>query len=415
MTSKVAVLLGAGASADAGIPTSFQMTDAVIDRIGDGDVVRLLRFIRKRLTAHGHRWLGVGRSFDQPVDVERLFTAVELLAERDHEPWTPFVASCDPELEALLPRRLVEDWEILEPFAKDVAALARRTLGSPSSHVDVGRVRGALAPLKIRGIESVRHEEIQRLLGRVRDLMLESLYDLLAIHDPKRVEYLKPLIDLVQEQGSLTVATLNYDRSMELLAERYGEPCDTGIKTWLAEQPLQWQAERLVLLKLHGSIDWVVHRPRWKRIFHPDEVGLHLDRFRVVDSPAHRTVDDDPGIVFGEAGKLESHGPYLELLLAWAARLQKATDLVVVGYSFRDAHVNQFIARWFNKDDSRRLVIVDPSESVDGLFGFQMKAYCDPRLNPPRVLYLKGTAAAVLPEAIRVASRPARAFQASGN
>jgi hypothetical protein len=64
--------------------------------------------------------------------------------------------------------------------------------------------------------------------------------------------------------------------------------------------------------------------------------------------PAEKQRYDQPAVVFGEAGKLRSEGPFLELLLAWAAALKRAANLLVVGYSFRDQHVNELIARWFN-------------------------------------------------------------------
>jgi hypothetical protein len=74
-TPTIAVLLGAGASADAGIPTTIRMTEAVIQRVRDStastEYVRILEFVR----------------------VERLFASVEMLMDRAAQPWSPFVAT----------------------------------------------------------------------------------------------------------------------------------------------------------------------------------------------------------------------------------------------------------------------------------------------------------------------------------
>jgi hypothetical protein len=187
-------------------------------------------------------------------------------------------------------------------------------------------------------------------LQRLRGEMLRSLFNVLKIDSAASVEYLSPLIQLAQRQGSLAIATLNYDRSIELLAQSQDVRCDTGIRSWLAGEALRWDEDGIRLLKLHGSIDW--------RITNAHEAGkLPLKRV-VVDG---RT-SEEPAIVFGEGGKLRSEGPFLELLLAWSAELRGADNLLVVGYSFRDDHVNELIARWFNGSPDRCITLVDPME-----------------------------------------------------
>ena len=85
-----------------------------------------------------------------------------------------------------------------------------------------------------------------------------------------------------------------------------------------------------------------------------------MQRIFKVTSVDEKAPSDGPAVVFGEAGKLRSEGPYLELPLAWSAELRLADSLVVVGYSFRDQHVNEVIARWFHADARRRITVVDP-------------------------------------------------------
>jgi hypothetical protein len=95
----IAVLLGAGASADAGIPTTIGMTNSIIERIRDSDHKRLLEFIRDTLAADlAQRREGTWDRHrpELYVDVERLFASVELLIDRYSEPWSPFVRNVAP-------------------------------------------------------------------------------------------------------------------------------------------------------------------------------------------------------------------------------------------------------------------------------------------------------------------------------
>jgi hypothetical protein len=73
-----------------------------------------------------------------------------------------------------------------------------------------------------------------------------------------------------------------------------------------------------------------------------------------------------PAVVFGQGNKLRAEGPYLDVLQAFRRELAGVERLVVVGYSFRDEHVNHYVTQWFNERVSRKLTIVDPSFSSNG-------------------------------------------------
>jgi hypothetical protein len=95
-----AVLLGAGASAEAGVPTSFEMTTRLVARIGAGDGMRFgpaLNFVCGALLAYDS---AQGSSPFDSLDIERVFSAVELLAERRTLEVTPFVSSWHPAVDA---------------------------------------------------------------------------------------------------------------------------------------------------------------------------------------------------------------------------------------------------------------------------------------------------------------------------
>ncbi len=46
------------------------------------------------------------------------------------------------------------------------------------------------------------------------------------------------------------------------------------------------------------------------------------------------------------------------MLRLFGTGLAEHDTLLVVGYSFRDAHVNHYVAQWFNSDPNRRLIVL---------------------------------------------------------
>src|SRR5262249_37314394 len=87
-------LLGAGASAEAGVPTSVPLTKAIVDRLNEGrsgpdQAVSALNFVCGVLIASEG---AIGESTFEGLDVERVFAAVELLARRRDLEVSPFVS-----------------------------------------------------------------------------------------------------------------------------------------------------------------------------------------------------------------------------------------------------------------------------------------------------------------------------------
>jgi SIR2-like domain len=403
----VAVLLGAGASADAGIPTTVMMTARIIERLRDPEHQRLLGYVNATLEADAaFRSSGT-------VDVERLFASVELLRDRYEQPWSPFVASWRRELDSFSPEPLIRPFDLASELRR-IDEGVRTALPDSRGHVQNRSYSGrsiigeSIGKAILKAVRQMQRPDISLLLEDVRLEMLRSLYDLLRVDDPSRVDYLSPLVHMSDRQGSLTIATLNYDRSVEEVADRNGVECETGIETWLSTGQLDWPRNGLRLLKLHGSVDWVVHEAR-------DEGQLPLKQIQKRDLDQEGIPWGGPAVVFGQSGKLRSEGPYLELLLAWHADLRRANSLLIVGYSFRDDHVNEIIARWFNADSTRRIIVLDPLDPREGYsfgppssFG-QYFNFIDRRAAdelPPfafRFEYVSGTARDSLPQAIAAA------------
>src|ERR1700680_2127496 len=100
-----AFLLGAGASAHAGIPTSREMTNAILGRLqghrsfyNPPEVAAAANAICGAIIGHKS---ADGTDPYAAIDVEEMFSAVELLAERSSLEIAPFVQTWDPRLSRL--------------------------------------------------------------------------------------------------------------------------------------------------------------------------------------------------------------------------------------------------------------------------------------------------------------------------
>jgi SIR2-like domain len=278
-----------------------------------------------------------GRSPFLGLDIERVFSAVQLLAERNALEVSPFVASWHPAVDAL-------------------------DASPPTSAVAFDRQFGTAltAPDSFGGVESLIVDLIDSRVGtgssgeiyrRLADEMVSELRSLVAT-EPKEVGYLLPLVREGIKDGGLTVATLNYDVSVEQAAALAGADCTTGILGWIESGRWHWPEDAIRLIKLHGSIDWI-----WEATEH--RAGqLPYRALRIADDPGQ--TNGAPALVFGHRGKLRAEGPFLGLFSELESQMSKADRLIVIGYSFRDEHVNELIRRWTYEDITRTICVVDP-------------------------------------------------------
>lgn len=339
------LLLGAGASAPAGLPMSRQMTREMLARIDqsrDKSLSEALHFATGALINYDTQ--RGGKATDLP-DIERLCSAIALLAERDELEIGPFVAAWHEGVTRLDVR-------------DDAGRIQAHGLAGGFTRVLSQRIPSDEAMTRVLQpfVESVVRRVTHPVSGRFAALlraMFEQLVEILSVPDGAGLAYLDPIFACFRRQGDLTVATLNYDLTVETRARQLHVDVDTGIDGWSTDGAVVFRDGALRLMKLHGSLDWrlaPVQRAgsEWKM---PTEAI-------VLESA--RAGFDRLGVVFGQRGKLRAEGPFLALLTAFESALRTVDDLVAVGYSFRDDHVNEVIARWTNVDRTRRVIVVDP-------------------------------------------------------
>ncbi|MDQ0647234.1 hypothetical protein QFZ53_001430 [Microbacterium natoriense] len=375
---RTAVLLGAGASVDAGLPTTFtfarQLVEDITEKLGrERTIVKTLNFVYGAMV--NHRTERGGDPFDA-VNVETMISAIRLLRDRGTHEVAPFIQDWKPGVGRYASSSRGWQGDAL------IKALEGDRRFSPGREVEAA-VRAIVADSDAPSNGDL-YDELEKLIRtRVRRLLLRH----------GDVNYLAPLIELGATQpGGLDVATLNYDLTVEACADSLGVVLSRGTEIASLGSPSDFDPSAAIrLYKIHGSIDLRAH----------DSVrSLARKPAVVVD-----TSDDDfaPDIVIGDRDKLGSGGRTLALLVAFATALQNANKLVVVGYAFADPHVNEIILDWLHADESRTLTALDPSWPHSHSYREGIRAELTSELDDttlPRIHVVRATTATALHRAL---------------
>lgn len=352
------VLLGAGASFDAGIPMSVDLTTKIGECIeayeksteqtphgpaGQGELTWAFRGTLARLLAfdayRGGNPLG-------GVDVERFFSAVEMLAEADTLEVAPFV----------------REWHHgfpLQANTPDLGWLA---------HNVIRTIENKDSSALVNALELVRDAQADypRTYASLGRAMIRALKSVLTPDEASRHDYLQPLFNT----QPCRIATLNYDLGVENAAERAGRVLTDGIAEWTGGLDWSWgEGGDVQLLKLHGSLNWALRMMELASCVPPGETRFeHVlvgDSLRDPEYFDPRNGLATPGLVFGARGKLRPDGPFLAMLVELSRWLKSTERLIVVGYSFRDRHINRLIQDWLEERDRPILEVIDPGLPED--------------------------------------------------
>jgi hypothetical protein len=315
------VLLGAGASHAAEVPMAGAMTRKIIDSIEGSPP----NFAARSALNYVVATMVAAQTLEgwdpyASVDVERVFSAIEVLAERRTHELAPFV-EWRPAVEDL-------DKPVANPFAvqnfanllvKLVPQAGRRS--SAPNATQIGQnFRRAIAASVPAGLGN------GRVYPRVMELMLAALRRAVNVEDANRVQYLCPLVHSARD-SSATIATLNYDRTIEMACGSEGIPCTTGIEDWSRTGAFVPPSKGIYLLKLHGSIDWRfvgpgLHSQESDNARQESYDAAHLIA-KVVDVVVDNESSYQPAVMFGARGKLRL---LVRSLTCWRSFRRRSRD-----------------------------------------------------------------------------------------
>lgn len=154
------------------------------------------------------------------------------------------------------------------------------------------------------------------------------------------------------------IVTLNYDQLLERAGAQFDLPVSTGAEQWDGSTHWTFEDGAIPLLKLHGSMTW-----RGSRSLN-DESGNLVPAMGFFEVGGLNEAAPNklltPTVIFGSGSKNSPYSAFPALTRKLHDWLDEAELLVVVGYSFRDQHVDAAIYRWASLDPNRRIVLIDP-------------------------------------------------------
>ena len=333
-------LLGAGASVSAGIQDAIKMRDRMLEMFGDDELQRHYLCTTRMIIGALQMAAGVRREeLHSNIDIEKVLSAVKLLGARFDSELNPFVGGWHPFLEEL------ERTYFAIPF-EDIL----KTAGANANAEIARRLSRRLDGKLFRGLATV---------------LTANLMQLTWLEDPNKSAYLRPLL-LTAKTTRLVIATLNYDNTVELAADALQIPCPT-LGDWQTTALLPEPSVGIDLLKLHGSTNWKwsdkphvsagVTPPRTIHEVSSVDMPKRIKTAKMSDNSDY--VGDLLGVLFGGGNKLTAEGPFIDLFYKFKRLLWEKQHLIVIGYSFRDDHINHLIEHWFNANPNAKITLVD--------------------------------------------------------
>ncbi|MBX3097682.1 MAG: SIR2 family protein [Fimbriimonadaceae bacterium] len=214
----------------------------------------------------------------------------------------------------------------------------------------------------------------------------ESLPGWLTIKEAESARFLVPLLEYCQKTESC-IATLNYDNVVESASSLSGILVDDGLAHWTELRQLSYAPEAVPLIKLHGSLNWI-------------ELDERLDGGKKRRPTVRRESEFDrkPGrqrvVIFGGQNKMTYRPPFPDLYSEFRRRIMEVDAVCVLGYSGADPHVNQVLFDWAFAQDNRlfseatcygevysRIFGVGPFHRHDTLTDFKARPHEVTRMN----------------------------------
>ena len=326
MRGSVAVLLGAGASVEAGVPTAREFTDLLMNfstHFPDDDspaVENLVRHVQLRIA------IAQGRPASS-IDFEIVLGALADIST-GKLPATFSLFSADASF----------------PGGSEASKLLR--------------------------------DRTRRMFDLLRQLLVTS---------SERTDYLRSLLALRLPRQPLELFTLNFDTTIEAMLVRSRKKFVDGfspLKTpvgWRRWDPAQFDRASVTarVYKLHGSVDWAFPYPWSGRISDSKSIDLQPEDYLnaypwMVSIPDWADLPFEipgssagvvPAMNFGTRKELlYTETPFAELFVRFRRCLTEVSVLVIAGYSFRDERVNRVVEEAVvARTGALRVVVVDPA------------------------------------------------------
>ena len=194
----------------------------------------------------------------------------------------------------------------------------------------------------------------------------------------------------ISQNALVRMYTLNYDRLFKVLAEQIGTPVFEGFECgeFVHQDYIAPNIERILLdfdswthYNLHGSAFWEVHARDEHRQLKNISISLRPHPMLEMNNSESSVLQIDRGknvlvsnIITGYQKTQKSFiAPFRQMQAAFDKDCMMADNLIVVGYSFGDFHINSSIVTALRNNNKVRLHFIDPAyEERDGKKGYDL-------------------------------------------
>ena len=291
---EIVLLLGAGASVEAGIPDSNKMVEEIESLVSDNDEWRCFKDLYYYLRSSIFYADGLEGTFGDDVsfNIERLVNVLDELHQREGHTLYPFVGAWNPKLQA-------------------VAGNA--------------------------------FENILAFRSKIIDILRDSW---VMLPEEESAGYYSGLLQFQQEyEYPLRVFSLNYDLCVEKI-------CGPDyVQRGFSQREWEWRQfdessedpKSLLLYKLHGSVDWSAGEDGKVRYFDSPSTIEH-SRVALIFGTSYKLQYIDPFLFCAYE------------LRRWT--LDSARLIVCIGYGFNDEHINGILEQALRHSSDRKLLAV---------------------------------------------------------
>lgn len=224
------------------------------------------------------------------------------------------------------------------------ANLVKLAVGNPNAAAGVGHMTSTISDWR---------NQARREISRIKKILFRRLQ---SFDVGKAFDLYLNIIKQLQKRhagGSISVITTNYDLTFDTFIDEL-DPAELGIagfntsfvgNAYDPRENFSWETDVIEYLKVHGSLDWHCGRKGCRKSGvattpeNPDEMHILYPGFKDIPSA-------EPFISIG--GKLNR-------------RLNSATHVYVVGFAFRDAHINTMFENALSLRKDLNVLQINPS------------------------------------------------------
>jgi len=193
------------------------------------------------------------------------------------------------------------------------------------------------------------YSEKQPLINDLKNFLKKR-----TIVSEEKIYYLKPLLDLIEQYSTLDIISLNYDTCIEQFCHVYNLLYQDGFDSHWNPEVFDRENTVIRLYKAHGSVMWYKSE---KGDYRKSDVFTENIEIQLMAG------EKAENLILYPYAKMDYAGPLLELLVYIKHILESDTCkfLIVVGYSFRDPHIQRILWEAAKKNTQFHLILIDPN------------------------------------------------------